>query len=77
MQPVQRADGDVVHVPRELNLSDQERTILNQVASDPLHVDQLLAACGLEPSRVLATLTILEMKRLVRRLPGGYLVRAY
>ena len=77
MQPVKRADGDVIHVPRELNLSEQERTILNQVASDPLHVDQVLAACELETSRVLATLTILEMKRLVRRLPGGYLVRAY
>jgi len=77
MQPVRRADGDVVHVPRELNLSDQERTILNLVTSDPLHVDQVLAGAGLETSRVLATLTILEMKKLVRRQPGGYLVRAY
>ena len=77
MQPVKRADGDVVHVPRELNLSDQERTILNLVTSDPQHVDQVLAGAGIETSRVLATLTILEMKRLVRRQPGGYLVRAY
>ncbi|MBL8848171.1 MAG: DNA-protecting protein DprA, partial [Planctomycetaceae bacterium] len=77
MQPVKRADGDVVHVPRELNLSDQERTILNLVTSDPMHVDQVLAGAGIETSRVLATLTILEMKRLVRRQPGGYLVRAY
>lgn len=77
MQPVKRADGDVVHVPRELNLSDQERTILNLVTSDPLHVDQVLAGAGLETSRVLATLTILEMKKLVRRQPGGYLIRAY
>ena len=38
---------------------------------------EVLAGCQLETSRVLATLTILEMKRLVRRLPGGYLVRAY
>jgi len=77
MQPVKRVDGNIVHVPRELNLSDQERTILNLVTSDPLHVDQVLAGAGLETSRVLATLTILEMKRLVRRQPGGYLVRAY
>ena len=77
MQPVQRTGGDVVHVPRELNLTDQERTILNHVTSDPSHVDQVLAACELETSRVLATLTILEMKRLIKRLPGGYLVRAH
>lgn len=77
MQPVRRADNSVVHVPRELNLSEQEHAILNQVTTDPQHVDQVLAGCQLETSRVLATLTILEMKRLVRRLPGGYLVRAY
>ncbi|MFO1096330.1 MAG: hypothetical protein U0992_23955 [Planctomycetaceae bacterium] len=77
MQPVRREDNSVVHVPRELNLSEQEQAILNQVTADPQHVDQVLAGSRLETSRVLATLTILEMKRLVRRLPGGYLVRAY
>lgn len=76
MQPVRTADGEVVHVPRELSLSDQERAVLNLVTLDPQHVDQLLQSAELETSRVLATLTILEMKRLVRRLPGGYFVRA-
>jgi DNA processing protein len=28
-------------------------------------------------SRVLATLTVLEMKRMIKRLPGGFLVRAF
>lgn len=77
MQPVQRAQGDVVHVPRELVLTEQERSVLNLVTSEPQHLDQLLAASELEASRVLATLTMLEMRRLVRRLPGSYLVRAY
>ncbi len=75
MQPVKKPDGDVVHVPRELSLSDQERVVLNLVTIDPQHCDELLQHTDLETSRVLATLTILEMKRLIRRLPGGYLVR--
>jgi DNA processing protein len=76
MQPVHKADGEVVHVPRELSLSDQERTVLNLVTIDPQHSDEILQKTDLETPRVLATLTILEMKRLIRRLPGGYLVRS-
>ena len=75
MQPVTKPDGEVVHVPRELSLSDQERAVLNLVTIDPQHSDEILQQADLETSRVLATLTILEMKRLIRRLPGGYLVR--
>ena len=33
-------------------------------------IDDLIAACGLTASQVMATLSVLEMRRLVRRLPG-------
>ena len=75
MQPVRRSADEEVHSPRELTLTDQQREILNHVTTEPLLIDEVLRHSGLEPSRVLATLTILEMKRMVRRLPGGYLVR--
>ena len=76
MQPVTTQDDQVIHTPRELSLTDQERSVLNLVTADPQHVDQLLQAVEIETSRVLATLTMLEMKRLIRRLPGGFIVRA-
>jgi DNA processing protein len=60
----------------ELSLNDQERHVLDQLTSEPMPVDSLLAASALEAPRVLATLTILEMKRLIRRLPGNLVVRA-
>jgi len=60
----------------ELSLNDQERQILDHVPGDPASVDAVLAASGLDAPRVLATLTVLEMKRLVRRLPGNLVVRA-
>ncbi len=66
----------VVHTPRELLLNDQEREVLNLVTTEPRHIDEVLRSVEMESSRVLATLTVLEMKRLVRRLPGGNLVRS-
>jgi DNA processing protein len=75
IQPVHRSDSETVHNARELTLSDQERRILNLITTEPLHQDEVLRATDLEPSRVLATLTVLEMKRFIRRLPGGHLCR--
>jgi DNA processing protein len=45
--------------------------VLAGVPQDGITIDELLRAIPQEPSRVLSTLTILEMKRFVRRLPGG------
>lgn len=64
-----------VHSPRELTLSDQEQSLLNCVPTDPVPVDQVLSSCGLPVSQALSTLTVLEMKRFVERMPGGYIVR--
>lgn len=73
--PVQRSETETVHSPRELTLSDQERSILNLVTAEPQHIDDVVRASPIESSRVLATLTVLEMKRFLRRLPGGQVVR--
>lgn len=73
--PVQRTTTETVHKPAELQLSDQQRTILNLVSAEPVPIDEVMRAAGIETSRVLSTLTILEMKRLVRRLPGGFVQR--
>ena len=73
--PVQRTPTETVHRPAELQLSDQQRMILNFVTDEPVAVDEIMRVAGIESSRVLSTLTILEMKRLVRRLPGGFVQR--
>ena len=59
----------------ELSLNEQERQVLEQIASEPQPIDQVLSRVSLDTPRVLATLTVLEMKRLVRRLPGNVVVR--
>ncbi len=74
--PVAITPKEEVHSPRELLLNEIERAVLNLVTLEPQHIDQILRASDLDSSRVLSTLTVLEMKRFLRRLPGGYLVRA-
>jgi DNA processing protein len=73
--PVQRTPQESVRQPAELTLSDQERMILNLVSAESMAVDEVIRGAKIEISRVLSTLTVLEMKRLVRRLPGGFVVR--
>jgi DNA processing protein len=69
--PVASADGQTVRSARELSLDPQEREILQLVPRDPIPIDEILRAATIETSRVLATLTVLEMRRLIRRFPGG------
>jgi DNA processing protein len=76
LSPVKRSETESVHSPRELSLSEQERTILNLVTIDPRLIDEVVRDSALESSRVLATLTVLEMKRMLKRLPGGYVIRS-
>ena len=76
VKPVTVSDQEEVHSPRELLLNDVEKEVLNLVTNESRHLDEILRSAKLDHSRVLSTLTILEMKRFVRRLPGGYLVRA-
>jgi len=76
VQPVKTSTDKEVRSPRELTLNEQEREILNLITSDPQHLDEIIRASEIDSSRVLATLTVLEMKRMVRRLPGGMLIRA-
>ncbi len=60
----------------ELTLSDHERQLLARLDERPVSVDQLIAASGLTASATMATLSLLEMRRLVKRLPGPQFARA-
>jgi DNA processing protein len=73
--PVEHAADQTVLTPRELTLNDQERLVLQTLPLEPTVLDDILARLDLPASQVLATVTVLEMKRLARRLPGGRIVR--
>ncbi|MBN1589013.1 MAG: DNA-processing protein DprA [Pirellulales bacterium] len=68
-------DGTELHHPAELTLNDVERKILDAIDSEPTAVDHLVSATGLGVPQILSTLSVLEMRRLVRRLSGTTVVR--
>jgi DNA processing protein len=59
-----------VRHPAELALSDSERSLLGHLDDRPTAVDDLIASTGMTAGQVMATLSVLELKRLVRRMPG-------
>ncbi|MEZ6131958.1 MAG: DNA-processing protein DprA [Planctomycetaceae bacterium] len=73
--PATTAESLTVHDPRELALNPQEKDVLNLISTSPISIDELIRTSELPMARVLSTLTVLEMKRFVRRLPGSMLVR--
>ena len=56
-------------------LSQQERTVVELIGNEELLVDELIAKAGIPTAQVLSTLTMLEIKGVVRRLPGKRVAR--
>jgi DNA processing protein len=67
--------GRVIHNPAELQLNELEQQVLAAVATDPTSIDQVVDATGLPVPQVLSTISVLEMRHLIRRLSGSTLVR--
>ena len=58
-----------------LQLSETEERVMAQVGNEEVAIDEIIRASGLTTACVSATLLALEMKRLVRQLPGKQYVR--
>jgi DNA processing protein len=54
---------------------DVERMIYEKLSADPLHVDDIQAACGLPISKITASLSMLELKGQARQVGGMHYVR--
>ena len=70
-----RDDGQVIHHPAELLLNELEQQVLAAIGGEATSIDGIVAQSGLPVSQVLSTLSVLEMRRLVRRLSGTTLAR--
>ncbi len=78
-QAIIAADGEgagkVIRSPAELKLNDQETLILQLVSESATEIDWLIQRSELPAARVLATVSVLEMRKLVRRVSGTAIVR--
>lgn len=78
-QPIEINDAEdsprQLHRPAELLLNEQERLVLDAIGTESTSIDKVIAGTQLSAQRVLATVSVLEMRRLVRRTSGQYVVR--
>jgi DNA processing protein len=58
-----------------LQLSELEEKVMAQIGNEEVAIDEIIRASGLTTACVSATLLALEMKRLVRQLPGKQYAR--
>jgi len=69
------AAGRSIHHPAELHLNEQEQAVLDAIHGASTSVDEICAASRIPVHRVLATLSVLESRRLIRRLSGTRVAR--
>ena len=74
-RPTPREDGQVVHHPAELLLNEMEQQVLAAIGGEATSIDAIVAATRLAVSQVLSTISVLEMRRVIRRLSGTNVAR--
>jgi DNA processing protein len=74
--PVESVSAEERAVLVQQSLSGAHRALYELLSTDnPRHVDELVEVSGLSSSEVLATLLELEMKSVIRQLPGKQFIR--
>jgi DNA processing protein len=64
-----------IHAPAELLLNPQEVQVLQVIDVEPMLIDEVVSRTSLPVSRVLSTLTVLQSRRLIRRIGGNQVAR--
>jgi DNA processing protein len=60
-----------------LNLTSEEKQIMEHLNSEPVHVEDLIAQTRLSPGRINAAVIHLQLKGLIKQLPGNCYIRRH
>jgi DNA processing protein len=63
--------------PVELQLNEPEQQVLAAISDETINIDEVIAATGLPVPNVLSIISVLESRRLIRRVGGSQVRRAY
>jgi len=58
--------------PQEINLSQPEQTVMDCLSDEPIHIDEIINSSGLSVGQASATVTSLQLKALLKQLPGSF-----
>lgn len=72
---VEREDGSTIRVPAEVSLNEVEQRVLQSVEPKGSLIDEVTQTSGLPVHRVLSTISVLEMRSLIRRIGGNRVAR--
>lgn len=75
VQGVQITPEVEIRHPAQLQLNEQESAVLQAINLEPTDINLVVTTCGLPVARVLSTLCVLEMRRLIRRVSGQIVQR--
>lgn len=75
VETAEHDDGRQIRHPAELQLNQNETTVLQAIDTQPTEIDQVVRETGLPAHRVLSTISVLEVRQLLVRLPGGTVAR--
>jgi len=73
--PLRTDDGNEVRHGAELQLNEIEQAVLQAIDAESTSIDTVIAKSELPAHRVMSTISVLEMRRLIRRLSGQYVSR--
>jgi len=72
---IQSADAQSAGAARDLpSLTKDEEPVFRQITNEPKHIDLLMKESNTTPARISGVLVTLELKGLVRQLPGKYYI---
>jgi len=60
----------------KISLTDDEKEVYEQISSESTHIDKIVRLTGFPPGKVSSTLLQLELKGIVKQLPGKNFVRS-
>ena len=72
----QRPGADALRKPQPLDLEPEEQAIVAPLREQPMSFDELAALTGFPASRLNSHLTMLELRGIIEKVPGG-LYRSY
>ena len=75
VEAMPRDDGRTVHHPAELMLNELEQKVLDAIRVEATSIDEIVARSELPIQQVLSTISVLEMRHLIRRLSGTTVMR--
>ena len=73
---VDHDDGTTLRVPAEVTLNEVEQQVLQAIETDGSLIDDITQTSGIPVHRVLSTISVLEMRSLIRRVGGNRVARS-